>query len=77
MTLRFVAPLAAALLATGCSRAPAPRPLMGGPPPEYETPRSYNGLAGDAPATPTPEEIEPPPTATPAEPAPTPAAPPK
>lgn len=37
---------ASALLASACSSTP--KPLPGGPPPEYEMPRSYKGL--DAPS---------------------------
>jgi hypothetical protein len=32
-----------------------PTPLPGGPPPEYEPARGYDGGAGDAPAAPEPE----------------------
>jgi len=48
MKSRFVAALIM-LVASACSSAPKPKPLPGGPPPEYEAPRSFD-LPGAQPA---------------------------
>lgn len=39
---RFLILATVALTAAACSAAPVPKPLPGGPPPEYETPRAFN-----------------------------------
>lgn len=63
----------ALVLVGACSPAPAPKPLPGGPPPEYETPRDYPPAAiGDKQPGQAPEMVPLP--AAPAAPAP-PAAP--
>lgn len=50
MKPRLVPTLAALLLvAAACSSAPKPKPLPGGPPPEYEPPRSFNLPGPQAP----------------------------
>ena len=36
---------------SGCNGA-QPKPLPGGPPPEYEQPRSYDGGVGETPSAP-------------------------
>jgi hypothetical protein len=51
--------LGAFLALAGSACSSPPKPLPGGPPPEYEMPRTYNGLGGPAgepgaPAAPTP-----------------------
>jgi hypothetical protein len=51
MNLRLATALSAALLAAACS-TPRPRPLPGGPPPEYEPPRGYDAGIADSPAEP-------------------------
>ena len=56
----------------GCSTAP--KPLPGGPPPEYEAPRGYNGSLGEPQAAPPPGEPTP---SEPAAPSATPAGPPR
>ena len=39
----LILPLVAlAALTSACGPAPAPKPLPGGPPPEYEAPRAFN-----------------------------------
>jgi hypothetical protein len=42
-----ISALGLGVLSVACSSAP--KPLPGGPPPEYETPRTYNGLGGPTP----------------------------
>jgi len=61
--------IAALAMGTACSgAAPPPKPLPGGPPPEYEPPRAFDlpGAAGKKPADDAPRATPPalpPPTA--------------
>ncbi|MDI1445224.1 hypothetical protein [Polyangium sp. 6x1] len=67
MTNRFVPVLASlVMLAAGacCGSPPKPKPLPGGPPPEYEAPRSFElpGSATPPAAAPAPTDPPPPPS---------------
>ncbi|MDI1431125.1 MULTISPECIES: hypothetical protein [Polyangium] len=63
MSNRFVPALASLLvLAAGaCSSPPKPKPLPGGPPPEYEAPRSFELPGHQAPPAEAPAPTDPPP----------------